>query len=244
MRRKKQGRVQNPDPGVVVFLANPPRQIGLLLKWFQKGARSEQCSEELEKFASGFLGALAEVQALIPTMGVHPARLLAWVLTHHVRNPGHSAAWLNLGWSLRIMAASDLEPLATTRLHKALECFDRSLALGQSERAVSIRAWAGKAVTNAQLRRFEEGVRCSHEALELDRSDPNLWLLQSSLLERAGRKEEALELIDEAYRAYVVAGRPEGLRYLFDDVVPAGQHTRSEETFAQDAVRQRGFEGE
>jgi hypothetical protein len=35
----------------------------------------------------------------------------------------------------------------------------------------------------------------------------------------AGRKEEALELIDEAYKAYVMAGRPEGLRYLFDSVV-------------------------
>jgi tetratricopeptide (TPR) repeat protein len=118
------------------------------------------------------------------------------------------------------MAASDSEPMASSRLQKALECFDRSLALGQSERAVVIRAWAGKAFTNAQLSRFEEGVRCSHAALELDRSDPNLWLLHSSLLEMAGKKEEALELIDEAYKAYVMAGRPEGLRYLFDDVVP------------------------
>ncbi len=36
----------------------------------------------------------------------------------------------------------------------------------------------------------------------------------------AGRNEEALELIDEAYKAYVMAGCPEGLRYLFDGVVP------------------------
>jgi hypothetical protein len=36
----------------------------------------------------------------------------------------------------------------------------------------------------------------------------------------AGRKEEALKLIDQAYNAYVMAGRPEGLRHLFDKVVP------------------------
>jgi tetratricopeptide (TPR) repeat protein len=220
MRRKKQERVQTPDSVAAAFLANPPREISLLLKWFQAGARSEECSKELEEFACGFLGALAQDQALIPPMNVHPPKLLAWVLTHHLRNPEHCGAWLNLGWSLRLMAASDSEPLASTKLQKALECFDRSLALGQSERAVIIRAWAGKAFTNAQLRRFEEGVQCSHEALELDHSDPNLWLLHSSLLGMAGRKEEALELIDEAYRAYVMAGRPEGLRYLFDDVVP------------------------
>jgi len=153
-------------------------------------------------------------------MNVQPAKLLAWVLTHHLRNPSHCAAWLNLGWALRIMAASDPQPLATTRLQKALECFDRSLALGQSERAVVIRAWAGKAFTNAQLRRFDEGVRCSSEALELGRSDANLWLLHSSMLEMAGKRNEALELIDEAYKAYVMAGRPQGLRHLFDDVVP------------------------
>jgi tetratricopeptide (TPR) repeat protein len=118
------------------------------------------------------------------------------------------------------MAAYDPEPVATARLQRAIECFDRSLALGRSERAVVIRAWAGKAFAFGQLRRFEESVQSSREALELDRSDPNLWLLHSSLLGMAGRKEEALELIDEAYKAYVMAGRPEGLRYLFDSVVP------------------------
>jgi tetratricopeptide (TPR) repeat protein len=220
MPRKTQKRLRNPGPDEAVFLANPPTEIAVLLKWFQAGARSEECSKEVEEFACGFLGALAQEQALIPAMNVHPAKLLAWVLTHHLRNPEHCGAWLNLGWSLRLMVASDPELLAATRLQRALECFDRSLSLGQGERAVMIRAWAGKAFTNAQLRRFEEGVQCSHEALELDHSDPNLWLLHSSLLEMAGRKEEALELIDEAYKAYVMAGRPEGLRYLFDSVVP------------------------
>jgi tetratricopeptide (TPR) repeat protein len=98
------------------------------------------------------------------------------------------------------MAARDPKPPATIRLQKALECFDRALSLGESECTIVIRAWAGKAFVNAQLGRFEEGVRCSHEALELDRSDSSLWLLQSSLLGIAARKGEALALIDEAYR--------------------------------------------
>jgi tetratricopeptide (TPR) repeat protein len=220
MKQRKKQQKQDPGSSPGLFLMDPPREVGLLLNWFQAGAKTEECSNELEEFACGFLGALDEVQALIPRMNIRPAKLLAWVLTHHQRNPAHCAAWLNLGWSLWIMATSDSEPMASSRLQKALECFDRSLSLGQSERAVVIRAWAGKAFTNAQLSRFEEGVRCSHEALELDRSDPNLWLLHSSLLEMAGKREEALELIDEAYKAYVMAGRPEGLRYLFDDVVP------------------------
>lgn len=135
MRRKKQGRVHTSDLGAAVFLANPPTEIRLLLKCFQAGARSEECSKELKEFACGFLGALVQDQALIPLMNVHPAKLLAWVLTHHLRNPEHCGAWLNLGCSLRLMAASDPEPVASTRLQKALECFNRSLALGHSERS-------------------------------------------------------------------------------------------------------------
>jgi tetratricopeptide (TPR) repeat protein len=219
MTRKKQKRLRNAGFGPALFLADPPTEITLLLKWFQAGARPEQCSKELEEFSCSFLGALAQDQALIPPMDVQPPKLLAWVLTHHLRNPGHCAAWLNLGWALRLMATSDPESVRVIRLQRAIEAFDRSLALGRNERAVVIRSWAGKSFSFAQLRRFDEGIQCSREALELDRSDPNLWLLHSSLLGMAGRKEEALELIDEAYKAYVMAGRPEGLRYLFDSVV-------------------------
>jgi tetratricopeptide (TPR) repeat protein len=208
------------------FLDDPPPDIGLLLKWFRTGARPEQCSNQLETFASSFLGALAQDEAPIPAMNVHPATLLAWVLTHHMRNPRNCAAWLNLGLSLRLMARSDEEAIATTRLQRALECFDRSLTLGRGERAVIVRAWAGKAFAFAQLRRFEEGERCSHEALDLDRSDPSLWLLHSSILGMAGRQEEALDMIDGAYKAYVMAGRPKGLRYLFDSVPPASAQTQ------------------
>ena len=153
-------------------------------------------------------------------MDVHPPKLLAWVLTHPVRNPRYCAAWLNLGFALRLIAKSDQEPRKTSRLQRAIECFDRSLAADPNERPVNIRAWAGKAIALGQLGNFEEAARCSREALELDRSDPNLWLLHSSFVGMAGRKEEALELIQEAYNAYLMAGRPEELRHMFDDVIP------------------------
>ena len=154
-------------------------------------------------------------------MDIPPPELLALVLTHHLRNPGYGASWLNLGLALRLIANSENEPRAAVRRQKAIECFDRCLCAPESARPVEIRARAGKAMTLVQLKQFDAGVRCSREALELDRSDPDLWLLHSSVLGLAGRKEEALELIDQAYRAYVMAGRPEGLRHLFGDVVPS-----------------------
>ena len=225
MRRKTQRRPaqagfrQFPSDQAL-FLADMPPTIEALLEWFRAGARPEGCSKELEEFACAFLGALADDQALIPMTDTHPAKLLMWVFTHHLRNPSHGGAWLNLGFALRLIAKSDQEPLKSSRLQRAIECFDRSLAANSPERPVSIRAWAGKAFTFGQLGKFEEAARCSREAVELDRSDPNLWLLHSSCVGMAGRKEEALELVQEAYHAYLMAGRPEGLRYLFDSVIP------------------------
>ena len=60
------------------------------------------------------------------------------------------------------------------------------------------------------------GTTRSAAALELDRSDPNLWLLHSGCVGRAGNEDEALRLIENAYEAYVAAGRPDALRHLFD----------------------------
>jgi tetratricopeptide (TPR) repeat protein len=219
MRRRKPMPVQAVSSGTHAFLADLPADIGSLLTWFEAGAKPEDGGKELDQFARGFLAALAEVEALIPSMNAHPAKLLGLLLTHHRRNPSSSGAWLNLGWSLRIIATGDPESRAAIRLQNALDCFDRSISLAEDERAMVIRAWAGKAFVNAQFERSEEAVHCSREALHLDRSDPNLWLLHSHMLGAAGRNEEALELIDEAYKAYVMAGRPEGLRHIFDDVV-------------------------
>jgi hypothetical protein len=88
--------------------------------------------------------------------------------------------------------------------------------LSADERPVKIRAWAGKALAFLQCDALNEADRCAAAALELDRSDPNLWLLHSSCVARAGNENEALKTIEDAYKAYVAAGRPEGLRHLFD----------------------------
>jgi hypothetical protein len=52
-------------------------------------------------------------------------------------------------------------------------------------------------------------------ALKADRSDPKLWLLYGFALLSAGRKGEALSVMDDAYQAYVAAGKPEELRSVF-----------------------------
>jgi tetratricopeptide (TPR) repeat protein len=200
------------------FLTDPPAEIDHLLKWFHAGAKAGECGTDLETFTNAFLGALVQDQAIIPPMNVYPPKLLAWVLTHHVRNPQNCAAWLNLGFALRLIAKLDVESRRQTRLQQAVECFDRSIAAAQSSAPALIRAWVGKALVFGQLGKFERAVQCSREALELDSSDPNLWLLQSSLLSMADRKEEALELIQQAYNAYLKAGEPEELRHLFDTV--------------------------
>src|SRR5579863_2483181 len=88
------------------FLIDPTEEVGRLMKWFYADARAEEGGTDLENFASAFLGALVHDHAVIPPMDVHPPKLLAWVLTHHIRNPENCAAWLNLGLALRLMARS------------------------------------------------------------------------------------------------------------------------------------------
>ena len=203
------------------FLTDPPAEIDHLLKWFRAGAKTGECSAELETFTNAFLGALVQDQAIIPPMNVYPPKLLAWVLTHHVRNPRNCAAWLNLGFALRLIAKLDVESRRQARLEQAIECFDRSISAAESSAPALIRAWVGQALVFGQLGNFERAVQCSREALDLDASDPNLWLLQSSLLSMADRREEALEMVEQAYNVYLKAGEPEELRHLFDTVTTA-----------------------
>ncbi len=217
-KRNSSDSTQDPESNKSIFLADLPWQIDLSLK-SQQIAQQQDNARELREFAISFLKTLTDNDAIIPGTDTSPPKLLALVLTHHLRNPDSCVAWLNLGLSLRLMAESDQHPVVAGRLQKALFCFGKSLATTEITLPVRIRAWVGKALTFADFQQLEESVQCSREALELDRSDPNLWLLHVSLLERAGRKENALELVDEAYKAYVIAGRPEGLRDLFDSVV-------------------------
>jgi hypothetical protein len=64
----------------------------------------------------------------------------------------------------------------------------------------------------------EKELGCCAQALECDRSDPKLWLLYSFALKSAGRDEEALSSMNDAYDAYIRAGKPEELKEVFADV--------------------------
>jgi hypothetical protein len=46
-------------------------------------------------------------------------------------------------------------------------------------------------------------------------TDPKLWLLYGFAVSSAGRKGDALSVMDHAYQVYVAAGEPEELRSGF-----------------------------
>ena len=199
------------------LLADLPDELDALLDWFDTEADQTTLPKDVRAYADRLLTGLLSDQAIIPELQADAARILALVLTHHIRNPDHCGAWLNLGFGLRRLAISDSDAVKALRLERAFACFDRALALSREHRPVAIRAWAGKALAFRQLERFDEAVRSAREALNLDPSDPNLWLLCSYCLTFAGRDDEATESVQGAYDAYVAAGRPEGLRNIFED---------------------------
>jgi tetratricopeptide (TPR) repeat protein len=158
-----------------------------------------------------------------PQLAVSPAEVLALVLVHHQKNPENTAAWLNLGLALRRMSlhrVDGTEEIKRQHLQYALESFDRSLQLEPDNTGKNIRAWIGQALTYHQMGLYEDEVRCCLQALDADRSDPSLWLFYAFALGSAGREAKALSVISDAYKVYVQAGEPEGLRYLFADIVP------------------------
>jgi hypothetical protein len=73
------------------------------------------------------------------------------------------------------------------------------------------------------LAMYEKELECCAKALECDRSDPKLWLKYSFALKSAGRDGEALSTMNDAYDAYIRAGRPGELREVFADVQSATQ---------------------
>ena len=199
------------------LLADLPDELDALLDWFDTEADQATLPEDVRAYADRLLTGLLLDQAIIPELQADAARILALVLTHHIRNPDHCGAWLNLGFGLRRLAISDSDGVKALRLERAFACFDRALALSREHRPVAIRAWAGKALAFRQLERFDEAVRSAREALNLDPSDPNLWLLCSYCLTFAGKEHEASESVQGAFDAYVAAGRPEGLRHILED---------------------------
>jgi tetratricopeptide (TPR) repeat protein len=204
-------------------LADLPDELDALLDWFDAEADEATLAEDVRAYSDRLLIELRSDQAIIPELQADAARILALVLTHHTRNPDHCGAWLNLGFGLRRLAISDSEAVKAVRLERALACFDCALALSQEHRPVAVRAWAGKALAFRQLERLDEAVRSAREALILDPSDPNLWLLCSYCLAFAGKDDQATESVQRAYDAYVAAGRPEGLRHIFEDEMLVSQ---------------------
>ena len=201
------------------FLKNVPTEISDVLSWFSVDQASGVPSDQLKDFASRFLAAMHNDGAVVPEIREDSAPgALALLLLHHVRSPKSAGAWLNLGLALRRMAlyrTQDPEHVNRRRLLLALEALDRSLQLDPDNTGKNIRAWTGESFAYHTLGLFEDEVRCCLRALEADRSDPKLWLLYGFALRSAGRKGEALSVMDDAYQAYVAAGKPAELRSVF-----------------------------
>jgi hypothetical protein len=124
-------------------LVDLPHELDALLDWFDTEADQATLATDVRAYADELLAGLRSDQAVIPELDADAARTVALVLTHHIRNPEHCGAWLNLGFGLRRLAISDSEAVKALRLERALGCFDRALALSREHRPVAIRAWAG-----------------------------------------------------------------------------------------------------
>lgn len=200
------------------FLRDVPTEIQAILTWFHGGAKRNGISKQTEDYAGGLLASIYNDGALFP-ISENPAWLLAMVLTEHERNPRQPIGWLNLALVLRKMAlieTSAPESLRNKWLHRAVQSFDRSLNLEPQ----NVRAWTGRGFVFHQLGRHEEEFRCYRRALDIDSSSVDLWLLYVNALRVAGREEEASAHLEEAYHAYLLAGRPQEHREIFKNFGP------------------------
>lgn len=204
------------------FLQDVPVEVREVLDWYGTGHSLQGPGPEIRDFAAKFLGAMLDDGAVFPlSSAISPAQTLGLVLLHHRRGGDDPGAWLNLGIALRRMAlyrTQDCESVNRRRLQLALEAFDRCLHLEPGNIGRNIRAWTGKAFTYHQLGLHDEEVSCCSRALDSDTSDPKLWLFYGFALRAAGRKSEALSVMDNAYETYVAAGEPEDLRDVFAGV--------------------------
>jgi tetratricopeptide (TPR) repeat protein len=207
------------------FLEDVPIEIQDLLDWYGTGRPAGPPTQEMVEFAGQFLGAMHEDGALIPTnIAVSAPHMLGLILLHHLRSPEDTGAWLNLGLALRRMTihrADVPEDAKKGRLLLALKALERSRTLEPRNVGKNIRAFIGEAFSCHQLGLYEDEVRCCASAVEIDRSDPRLWLFYLFALDAAGRKEEALSVAETAYEAYVSAGKPVELQHVFAGVQTA-----------------------
>jgi tetratricopeptide (TPR) repeat protein len=199
-----------------------PGEIKEVLQWYADGHSKARASESMTEFAGQFLGGMYEDGAVVPTnLSASAPEVLALTLLQHRTSPVSTGAWLNLGFALRRVAlyrAEDPVEMNKARLESAVQAFDRALQLDPDNNGKNIRAWTGMSFAYHILVMYEKELECCAQALESDRSDPKLWLLYSFALKSAGRENEALSTMNDAYDAYIRAGKPEELREVFADV--------------------------
>jgi len=209
------------------FLENMPGEIIEVLQWHTAARSKVSASQRMAEFAGRFLGGMYEDGAVLPiNLSVSAPEVLALALLQHRTSPLSAGAWLNLGFALRRVAlcrANDPEEVNRARLQSAVQAFDRALQLDPYNSGKNMRAWTGMSFAYHMLAMYEKELECCALALESDRSDPRLWLLYGFALKSAGREEEGLSTMNDAYDAYVRARRPEELGQAFAEVQLATQ---------------------
>ena len=218
------------------FLENMPGEIREVLHWYADGQSRIPASKSVAEFAGRFLEGIYEDGAVVPTDLPAPApEILALTLLQHRTNPLSAGAWLNLGFALRRAAlyrTNDPTETNRVRLQSALQAFDRALQLDSDNDGKNIRAWIGMSFAYHLLAMYQKALDCCAQALESDRSDAKLWLLYGFALKSAGREDEAVSIMNDAYDAYLRAGKPEELREVFADV-QSGTQRRCRQRMAQ-----------
>jgi tetratricopeptide (TPR) repeat protein len=203
------------------FLENMPGEIKEVLHWYADGQSRIPAGKSIAEFAGRFLGGIYEDGAVVPTdLSASAPEVLALTLLQHRTSPLSAGAWLNLGFALRRAAlyrTNDREETNRSRLQSALQAFDRALQLDPNNDGKNIRAWIGMSFAYHMLAMYEKQLECCAQALESDRSDAKLWLLYGYALKSAGREDEAVSVMNDAYDAYIRAGSPEELREVFAD---------------------------
>jgi tetratricopeptide (TPR) repeat protein len=187
------------------FLEDMPGEIKEVLEWYADARSSVPAGHNMADFAGRFLGAMYEDGAVLPTnLSASAPELLALVLMQHRTSPRSAGAWLNLGFGLRRVAlyrTQDPEDFNRTRLESALLAFDRALQLEPDNKGKNIKVWTGMSFVYHMLGFYREGLECCSHALEADRSDPKLLLLYGFALRSAGREDQALSIMNDAYDA-------------------------------------------
>jgi tetratricopeptide (TPR) repeat protein len=204
-----------------------PGEIKEVLHWYARGQSRIPAGKSVAEFAGRFLGGIYEDGAVIPTaLSASAPEVLALTLLQHRTSPLSAGAWLNLGFALRRAAlyrTNDREETNRSRLQSALQAFDRALQLDPDNNGKNIRAWIGMSFAYHMLAMYQKQLECCAQALESDRSDAKLWLLYGYALKSAGREDEAVSIMNDAYDAYIRAGKQEELREVFADVRSATQ---------------------